>query len=221
MQAQTAQHHQHCCKLAEARRPLQKKRQQLNQPRQQSQQHCGVHPSSHTQCRSRSCLACLSSSGDNPSQADLVAELAEAIRNEDYAAAAQARDALREATGAQQLAVQSAFESFYQAFAACDMKGMERIWGHGDHIQCMHPQSPIVAGRDMVLQSWEVIFQGAKGFPVELEDVRYSVGQTAAYVTCLERVGQGDRKGRIAATNIFEKQADGHWHLVLHQGGVC
>ena len=32
---------------------------------------------------------------ENPSQADLVAELAEAIRNEDYAAAAQARDALR------------------------------------------------------------------------------------------------------------------------------
>ena len=47
-----------------------------------------------------------------------------------------------------------------------------------------------------VLESWKAIFQGAKGFPVELEDVRYSVGPTAAYVTCLERVGQGDLRGR-------------------------
>ncbi|KAK9864592.1 hypothetical protein WJX84_002413 [Apatococcus fuscideae] len=156
---------------------------------------------------------CCSSSNDSPSQADLVAELAEAIRTEDYAAAAQIQVALREATDAQQMAVQSAFQSFYQAFAACDMRAMERIWGHGDHVQCMHPSAPIVAGREMVLESWKAIFQGAKGFPVELEDVRYSVGPTAAYVTCLERVGQGDLRGRIAATNIFEKQADGQWHL--------
>lgn len=30
------------------------------------------------------------------------------------------------------------------------MQAMERIWGQGEHVQCMHPQAPIIAGREMV-----------------------------------------------------------------------
>lgn len=40
-----------------------------------------------------------------------------------------------------------------------------------------------------------------------------------AYVTCIEIVQAGGSKGRILATNVFEKQ-DGVWKIVHHHGSV-
>lgn len=39
------------------------------------------------------------------------------------------------------------------------------------------------------------------------------------YVTCEEHVGTENRRGRVAATNIFELQG-GAWKMVLHQGSI-
>ena len=38
-----------------------------------------------------------------------------------------------------------------------------------------------------------------------------------AFVTCVELTEAGDSKGRIAATNVFERQG-GAWKLVHHHG---
>lgn len=40
---------------------------------------------------------------------------------------------------------------------------------------------------------------------------------STAYVTCLELMDAADSRGRILATNIFEKQ-EGKWKLVHHHG---
>ena len=39
---------------------------------------------------------------------------------------------------------------FYRAFEKADMRLMDRIWAHGDHVQCLHPGSFCISGRDQV-----------------------------------------------------------------------
>lgn len=122
--------------------------------------------------------------------------------------------------------------AFYRAFEAGDIQvcagppamptasgtqAMERVWGVGDHVQCIHPRLECIAGRTQVMESWRLIL-GAAQMTITLEDVRVHAGEDVAFVTCIEVVDAGDSRGRVAATNVFEKQ-DGQWKLVHHQGG--
>ncbi len=96
-------------------------------------------------------------------------------------------------------------------------QAMECVWGEGEHIQCIHPRLECIAGRAQVMESWRLIL-GAARMTITLEDVRVHVAEDMAFVTCIEVVDAGDSRGRVAATNVFEKQ-DGEWKLVHHQGG--
>lgn len=46
---------------------------------------------------------------------------------------------------------------FYKAFNNADAKAMSRVWGEGSFVSCTHPESDIIIGREMVMQSWEHI----------------------------------------------------------------
>lgn len=94
---------------------------------------------------------------------------------------------------------------------------MDRVWGEGDHVQCIHPRLECIAGRTQVMESWRLIL-GAAQMTITLEDVRVHAGEDMAFVTCIEVVDAGDSRGRVAATNVFEKQ-NGQWKLIHHQGG--
>lgn len=69
------------------------------------------------------------------------------------------------------------------------------------------------------MDSWKVVLAGAKRgmLKVSISDVRTVASDTQAFVTCLETVDAGDSRGRVIATNCFEKQ-DGQWKIVHHHG---
>lgn len=118
------------------------------------------------------------------------------------------------------LAAAAANDRFYAAFKACDIDVMASVIGEGDHVQCIHPGSGCVAGRDAVLESWRLIFSGAPGgLSIDLADVRvHAPPGGLAVVTCVERVDAGDTAGRVLATNVFEKQSGGRFRMILHHG---
>lgn len=93
---------------------------------------------------------------------------------------------------------------------------MQEIWGHGEHVQCLHPAANCIQGREDVLESWRLVLRGE--FKMRLEDVRVHAMQDTGYVTCVEIMNAGEATGRTIATNIFEKQG-GMWKIVLHHGG--
>lgn len=98
---------------------------------------------------------------------------------------------------------------------------MASLLGDGDHVQCIHPGSGCIAGRDAVLESWRLIFASAPGgLAIDLADVRVHAppGSALAFVTCVERVDAGDTGGRVLATNVFERQEGGRYRLILHHG---
>lgn len=152
---------------------------------------------------------------------ELKAKLDAAVSCEDYTAAAQLRDVIADRVLDVRIAVEVANRQFYAAFERADLTEMRSLWSKGDHVQCIHPMSGCIAGYEMVMQSWEVVFASiVKGdFAIALEDVRVCVADRIAYVTCTEIVTSGRDTGRIQATNVFEC-FDGKWTIVHHHGGV-
>lgn len=68
---------------------------------------------------------------------------------------------------------------------------MEGIWGKGDHVQCIHPSSACIAGRESVIESWGLVLSGTR-MKIKLEDVRVFATDTMGYVTCVEVVDAND-----------------------------
>lgn len=44
------------------------------------------------------------------------------------------------------LEVRAVNSAFYEAFDLQDLAAMRRVWGDGEHVQCMHPGSANVIG---------------------------------------------------------------------------
>jgi ketosteroid isomerase-like protein len=121
-------------------------------------------------------------------------------------------------TGAR-LDVEEANARFYRAFEALDLAEMEKVWAHGDHVKCVHPGWPLLAGWDNVRASWEAILNNTGEIRFTVGDVQVAVSGSLAWVTCTENI-LSQVRGRVSvtsviATNIFQREADG-WKMVLH-----
>jgi ketosteroid isomerase-like protein len=171
--------------------------------------------------------------------ADLRAQLALAVRDEDYKRAASLRDVLSKLESDARLALADANAAFYSAFASGDANRMARVWAEGDHVQVVHPGAPPIAGRKAVDASWRAILAGVRpgAFRISAEDVRVVIaGDDVGVVTCVEVVEADDGRGRTVATNVFERVVPsaaatseggeaaaasppgGHWRMTLHHG---
>ena len=151
-----------------------------------------------------------------PTKTDYEFALRSAIRDENYEEAARLRDLIDSISQDAARAVQDANEGFYRAFRDASVSAMRAVWAEGAHVQCLHPGSAVVSGARDVMESWELIFASmpAGGADVRCADVRVHAGDGWGFATCVERVSGG---AALAATNIFERQLDGSWRMVLHQ----
>jgi len=155
----------------------------------------------------------------------LEAELAEAVRGEDYEAAARCRDRLNKMRMDSTLGVLECNNEFYRAFREGDFKAMSNIWlDDEDKVTCAHPATPVLCGRSLVIDSWQAILQSPPEIRVEQPKVvMYS--STSAAVICEEHLlASSLTQGPSAvclATNIFMKTEGegGAWRIVHHHAG--
>eukprot|EP00199_Chlamydomonas_sp_CCMP681_P005854 CAMPEP_0119108864 /NCGR_PEP_ID=MMETSP1180-20130426/15869_1 /TAXON_ID=3052 ORGANISM="Chlamydomonas cf sp, Strain CCMP681" /NCGR_SAMPLE_ID=MMETSP1180 /ASSEMBLY_ACC=CAM_ASM_000741 /LENGTH=230 /DNA_ID=CAMNT_0007094535 /DNA_START=57 /DNA_END=749 /DNA_ORIENTATION=+ len=170
-------------------------------------------------CSAISNAANESEADEDLSLAELRQKLDVALKQEDYSAAARFRDALQHKSVDAKLAVEDANRAFYAAFRSGNVKEMESIVGQGEHVQVVHPGSNCIAGREAVIESWRSLLVNVRprAFKLALEDVRVWANDTCGTVTCVEVINADDSTGRIAATNVFEKQG-GRWVLIVHHG---
>jgi ketosteroid isomerase-like protein len=108
---------------------------------------------------------------------------------------------------------------FYRAFETLDIAEMDRVWAHGEHVQCVHPGWPRLSGWDAVRTSRETIFTNTAEMRFTVSDVQAVVGDELAWVTCTENI-LSEVAGRVSvtailATNLFER-GPGGWRLVHH-----
>jgi ketosteroid isomerase-like protein len=116
-------------------------------------------------------------------------------------------------------AVEAANGGFYEAFEALDLAAMDAVWAHGEHVSCVHPGWPLLAGWAAVRESWRTIFANTAEMRFTISDVRVDAGHELGWVTCTENI-LSDVRGRVAvtailATNLFAR-VDSRWLLVHH-----
>lgn len=112
--------------------------------------------------------------------------------------------------------MEEANDAFYAAFRSGSLAGMAAAWGEGEHVQCVHPGAAVIAGRGPVLESWKAVL-GSGRMAISLQDVRIFATEAEGFVTCVEVLEAADSRGRVVATNVFERQG-GRWVLVHHHG---
>ncbi|GFR49368.1 hypothetical protein Agub_g11394 [Astrephomene gubernaculifera] len=154
--------------------------------------------------------------------AELEADLSLALAQEDYKLAARLRDAIQQKQQVSKLAVEDANRRFYDAFMSGRVEEMAKVLGEGEQVQVVHPGSSCIAGREQVLASWGAVLRHVRpgAFKLVLEDVRVHARGDMGFVTCVEVVDADDSRGRILATNVFEKQG-GVWRIVQHHGSTA
>ena len=115
--------------------------------------------------------------------------------------------------------VEEANARFYRVFETLDLRQMEEVWAHGEHVRCVHPGWPLLRGWDAVRTSWQTIFENTGEMRFTLSDVTVNMGHDLAWVTCTENILSevADRVAvtAILATNVFERSSAG-WRLIHH-----
>lgn len=115
-------------------------------------------------------------------------------------------------------AVMTANRAFYEAHERRDIDGMVQVWEHSDRVACIHPGWPILRGWDDVAASWRRILAGPGDNQFILTNESAVIDGDHAWVTLDENLVSSEGAGTIAATNVFARQTNGNWLLVLHHG---
>jgi ketosteroid isomerase-like protein len=157
-------------------------------------------------------------------------DLYEAVKQQDYAKAGEAKREISQLHIDDGAAVLQVNAAFYRAFSEKNYDSMESIWLKDGTSTCIHPSSKSLVGSKAVLHSWKRMFESQDGSfqrcQMEPVDIRLTVkGASTAIVTCDEHVysrrfvrgkkRQTELINKLTATNIFRKVA-GSWRLCHH-----
>ena len=112
---------------------------------------------------------------------------------------------------------------FYETFSSLDIEAMAALWEPSERTRCMHPGWPLLAGWDLVRQSWEGIFNNTTMMHFIITEAQPAMQGDIGWVDCVENVTSlvdGQATSFTArSTNIFA-WSDGGWLLVHHHAST-
>lgn len=117
-------------------------------------------------------------------------------------------------------AVLAANEAFYAAFEARDIDAMDAVWEHSDRVVCTHPGWARLRGWEAVRASWARLFAGPQRLQFVLTTVDVEVVADAGWVHLDENLLDGGATATVAALNVFHRDADGRWRMIVHHGST-
>ena len=110
-------------------------------------------------------------------------------------------------------------EKFYLAFNKQDFDLMRQIWLEDYSIACIHPGWNVLRGVELVMRSWQSIFQNQAPLDIRISDVEVTASIDLAWVNCQENLyvisPNGVLTSKVHATNIYQ-QVGGEWKMILH-----
>lgn len=97
---------------------------------------------------------------------------------------------------------------------------MSDLWEHSDRAVCTHPGWASLRGWGKIASSFAALFQGDQALQFILTEERVNVDGDSAWVTVDENI-LGDQTGAtVAALNLFARDDEGRWRMVVHHGSV-
>lgn len=125
-------------------------------------------------------------------------------------------------------AVEAANTAFYEAMETGDFDTVSGLWLDDDTVPvtCVHPGWPVLTGRGEVLRSYALIMANTEYIQFFLTDLKISLADDTALVTCTENILSGGPAedgaelgplvGQlVVATNVFRRTPDG-WRVWSH-----
>jgi len=114
---------------------------------------------------------------------------------------------------------QEAEDAFYQAFEQADFNLMSSVWADDSYIECIHPMSDRLSGKEKVLNSWRSMFKRPLGLTIKIMAQRHNSGPALAIHIVDEHIilieEDSMQQSVIHATNIYELKDKG-WQMILH-----
>lgn len=107
-------------------------------------------------------------------------------------------------------------ESFYQAFRTRNIDLMKDVWDKTDEVICIHPGSPRIYSFDLIIASWQQIFQAQSGSMIDIKDPVYKLCDDISihYVKEVLSLNNED-VASVYATNIYQQTEEG-WKMIAH-----
>jgi len=117
-------------------------------------------------------------------------------------------------------AVLAANTAFYAAFEARDLDAMSQVWEHSDRVLCTHPGWATLQGWGRVAASFFALFQNAQRLQFILTNETAEVVGDTAWVACDENILDTGNATTVAALNLFTREPDGEWTMVVHHASA-
>ena len=108
--------------------------------------------------------------------------------------------------------------AFYDAFETSNLSAMMRVWADREFIECIHPMSDRIQGRDEVENSWQQIFSSGLNIKIRRSEIHRTQDALLAVHVLYEHLsipGRSESHAPVIATNIYQL-IDGNWRMVLH-----
>jgi len=110
-------------------------------------------------------------------------------------------------------------QAFYEAFEARDLEAMSEVWEHSDRVRCTHPGWPTLSGWAAVSGSFLTLFTGDAPLQFILTNVQGELEGGVAWLFVDENILGGEEvRGTVAAVNLYTRDGDGRWRMVMHHG---
>ncbi len=97
---------------------------------------------------------------------------------------------------------------------------MSQVWEHSDRVLCTHPGWATLQGWGRVAASFFALFQNAQRLQFILTNETAEVVGDTAWVAVDENILDTGNATTVAALNLFTRDADGEWTMVVHHASA-
>lgn len=114
---------------------------------------------------------------------------------------------------------QEAEDAFYRAFEKADLELMNSVWSDSSDVECIHPMSERLSGKDEIEKSWRSMFKDPLDLSIRIISQRSTLGETLAihvvneYLTLVD--GESIQQSVVHATNVYQLSEQG-WKMIIH-----
>jgi len=113
---------------------------------------------------------------------------------------------------------QAAEDAYYDAFDEHDLDKMMSVWADSDETVCLLPMLMAIKGTEAIRKAYEPLLQNDSGFEIQVGHMHWIKTDDLAIHLVEEAVKVPNAPPQsVYATNIFQKDDSGSWHMTMHQ----
>jgi uncharacterized protein (TIGR02246 family) len=113
---------------------------------------------------------------------------------------------------------QSAEDAYYDAFDEHNVDMMMSVWAANDETVCLLPMLPAIKGLAAIRKAFEPLLNPQSRFEIQVRHLHWIHTDTLAIHLVEESINTpGAPNQSVYATNIYQRNEAGSWHMTMHQ----